>query len=118
MGSESLRNASPEALHLPFLLQAFASYMSAVATDPTLVPALLSVGVLYKSRSMLLEALAAFTRARELKPDDPVRRCSVESQRPGIRRIPLRLRNTEREWDIFHKLLPVCLCVPSEIQVC
>lgn len=53
--------------------------MTAVATDPTLVPALLSVGVLYKSRSMLLEALAAFTRARELKPDDPVCVCTSKS---------------------------------------
>lgn len=58
--------------HVFLLYQAFASYMSAVAADPNLVPALLSVGVLYKSRAMLMEALAAFNRARELKPEDPV----------------------------------------------
>lgn len=42
--------------------------MATLALDPCYLPSILSLGTLYKVKGMLLDALAAYTRAHELAP--------------------------------------------------
>mmetsp|Transcript_37645 Transcript_37645/g.111342 ORF Transcript_37645/g.111342 Transcript_37645/m.111342 type:complete len:770 (-) Transcript_37645:253-2562(-) len=56
---------------------AFAAYTMVLAADARHVPSMLSLGTLYKARSMLDDAFAAFSRAYELEPDNATAREAV-----------------------------------------
>ena len=53
--------------------QAFTSFMMVLASDPQHTPTITALGDLYRSRGLLQEALAAYTRAAEVQPQEQVR---------------------------------------------